>query len=513
MNVKNAPGGVEHIKSSSIETIRRINQVARDHYHNDHVDFDHAAYLRECYAVLIDFLCEELSDVPSTDQNLQTAYLFSALSYKNEESEKIDFVSHDDKAYNFVNEELENLFKPTIDKLLEDINVQRSISLTQTLLKDKRKGKDLFLYTGPAYAYPVTPRRRDELAKIDFFSLSKLTLDPNKEFEHFYSSNDRFISEFAVIIGASAKEPEVRKIGTLLWRYRQIQEIYQASVPGAEFLVHFIRPSFIESTYNVLLSLGTNRRLTVDQLSLIYLLVYRIISQTVIERTKEAEQFKRRASFSLTTHALKTELQTTIKPTIASAKQVVHNLALHSSELDLIITEIEEQYEDLFCMTAFVSLIDKAEDKKRFESAGLKEGLLSQAPVTIDIVEYCSAFNALNPHLDPIVLSTPQITPLQIRVYDSFFSTRVLRLFVNTVFENTTKFGRRDSGRINLRIMSSETQWVFENDTNDETVEVDQRSLRGNLKLFQLLLGNTNSGKLTVEGGQYKFTVTYEAIK
>ena len=164
-------------------------------------------------------------------------------------------------------------------------------------------------------------------------------------------------------------------------------------------------------------------------------------------------------------------------------------------------------------MTAFVSLIDKIEDKNRFEEAGLKEGLLSSGPQTIEIEEYCSTFNALNPHLEPIVLSITQLLPLKIQVYDSFFSLRVLRLFLSTIFENVTKFGMPEAGRINLRVTSSLSTCVFENDTNDETVEFDEKGLRGNLKLFQLLIANTNSGKLTIDPGDYKFRVTYEARK
>ncbi|PYS66794.1 MAG: hypothetical protein DMF69_25040, partial [Acidobacteria bacterium] len=124
--------------SNSIDTIRRINQVARDHYHNEeNVDFDHMAYLSGCFEALIDFFSNELSDKSCAGAEVDSEYLFSALSYKIEASEQIDFVKVNDKPYDYVTEGLESLFEPTIDNLLQDINDQKSISLTQTLLKDK----------------------------------------------------------------------------------------------------------------------------------------------------------------------------------------------------------------------------------------------------------------------------------------------------------------------------------------------------------------------------------------
>lgn len=511
---------IPHPRLNSIDTIRQLNVVARKYYHNENGEFNHESYIRECFECLLSFFSTELFVREGAER--ENAYLFAALTYKKEDSPKIALVKiTDGSGYYFaddVEQDLVNSFNRVIDELYQSIDNEQSMSVTKVLLKDKKRGKDLFLYSGEPYERPVKPGNPKVDARIAFFSLKDLTFDPTDSIEHFCKINQGPINDFREKLDQNA-EDEMKltetdeQIGVLLWHYKRLEKEHSVRRPGEEFLVHFIRPSFIDFGHNILLSLGTSRKLEADHLSMIYLLVYRIISQTFIEKTKEVERFKRRASFSLTTHALKTELDVSIMPKVNNVKKMLKELSLPAnSKLSKAVAELEEQYADLFCMTAFVSLIDKIESQSHFEDSGRIEGLLVEHQEAINISKYCAEYNKTNPQRDDIKVlgETPQ--PLCIKVYDSYFSAPALRLFLDTIFENVNKFGRRNNNKkIELYVSTSASEWTFENDTNDEKVEVDLRKIRGNLFLFNQLIERTNSGKLTINPpGEYKFKVTYQ---
>jgi len=282
---------------NSIDTIRQFNVIARRYYHNENVKFKHESYIRECFECLLSFFSTELFVGEGADR--ENAYLFAALTYKREDNPNIDLVKiTDGLGYYYaagVERGLANSLNLIIDELYQAIHKERSMSVTKALLKDKKRGKDLFLYSGAPYEPPVEPANPDVQAKIALFPLKDLAFDPADGEERFCEINKRQIADFRAQLDQNAemKLTETdQQIGVLLWHYKRMEKLYLSYRLGKEFLVHFIRPSFIDFGHNILLSLGTSRRLSVDQLSLIYLLVYRIVSQTVIEKTKQAEREK-----------------------------------------------------------------------------------------------------------------------------------------------------------------------------------------------------------------------------
>jgi hypothetical protein len=292
-------------RMNSIDTVRVLNRIARRHYHDDVVTYDHEKYLRECFACLQGFFATELNirrNESDPKPALENAYLFSAMTYKSEGSNQIGLIkvtdADDDLGYYFaegVKEELSGKFNPIIENLYEDIYAKRSISITEALLKDKREGKDLYLYSGQPYKPFVHPGKppRDVDARISFFCTSDLAYAAGDSQDHFTERNGEEIEKFRLkLTDPNRDDPDVtkEKVGTLLWYYRQLQEAYLSDHDGQEFVVHFVRPSFIEFGYNILLSLGTNHRLEADQLAFIYLLVHKIVSQTLVERTRQEEK-------------------------------------------------------------------------------------------------------------------------------------------------------------------------------------------------------------------------------
>ncbi len=282
---------------NSIDAIRRFNVIARKYYHNDDVSFNHEFYLRECFECLLSLFSTEL--YVGEGKKRENAYLFAALTYKKEANPNIELVKiTDDLGYYFaqdVEDDLKQSFNRIIAELYQDINQERSMSVTKALLRDKRWGKDLFLYSGQRYQEPIYPGNPEVQARIAFFSLSELKFTPGCTAGDFCKLNDDYINKFRESLDEDSEmklTDDDRQIGTLLWHYKRLEREYLARPGNREFFVHFIRPSFIEFGYNILLSLGTSRRLTFDQLSLIYLLVYRIVSQTVIEKIKQDRREK-----------------------------------------------------------------------------------------------------------------------------------------------------------------------------------------------------------------------------
>lgn len=326
----------------SIDTIRRLNVVARKYYHKENVKFNHESYIQECLECLLSFFSTEL--FVGEGANRENAYLFAALTYKKEENPKIELVRvADGLGYYFageVEQELEDSFNRIIGELYEAIHKRESMSVTKVLLKDKKRGKDLFLYSGDSYEAPVEPSNPAVDARIAFFPLKSLKFNPDESVERFCERNGGPIREFRDSLdhNAEMKLTETdQQIGVLLWHYKRMEEVYYRCRGGGEFLVHFIRPSFIDFGHNILLSLGTSRRLDVDQLSLIYLLIYRIVSQTVIEKTKQAEREKSSYYAFGIGHFLKHRISPVVSHLVDANKILAANYGIGGELQDSII--------------------------------------------------------------------------------------------------------------------------------------------------------------------------------
>lgn len=503
------------LQLNSIDTIRLLNLIARKYYHNDDGTFHHEAYLRDCFKCLLTFFSTELYVGESAER--ENVFLFAALTYKKEDSTRIELVKLDDGLGYYFNKdaeaELAALFNPVIEELYKAIYKKKSMSVTETLLKDKRRGKDLFLYSGKPYETPVDPSNEDVDARIAFFRLSDLAFVEDESIEKFCKSNSKQIGEFKKSLNKNSEidvADSDQQIGTLLWYYRQLQEKYLLKHQDKEFLVHFIRPSFIEFGYNILLSLGTNSRLNVDQLSLIYLLVYRIVSQTVIEKTKEAEKLKRKKSYSLTSHSFKTELSTTIIPQVNLVVDTIKESALYSNpKLNEHVDVLLEQSKELFRLTGLISLIDKIDKRDEFLESGHRDELISTTQEFIKIADYCSVYNLRHPNLDDIVVRG--YSTLSITVFDEFLSGQLIRLFYKTLFENIIIHGRRVDNKVYLDVSQTPNGYSFENETRKESFVIDDTKLTGNLLLFKTFIEETGSGKLHVKSENHKFNVVYES--
>lgn len=492
----------------SIRLIRAINRIAKDHFSSRETYFNPTPYLEECLDSLREYFRAELKG----------DYLFSALTLKKsvptverKDEEGIEIISRSkNEGYHFRDDVVEGTFEPIIGELIQAVENKSSISLTRSLLKDSH-GKLLFFYSEKEYDSPINPFESED-SKLALFSLSWLRLNPDgREFDRFLDANRRFIEKFKKMLTGKECLPEenLQQEGKLLWYYKKLQEAYRPVEPDKDFVVHFIRPAFIEFDHNVLLSLATSRQLEPHQLAFIALLIYRIVGQMAIEKTKEIEELRRKRSFSLTTHSLKTELNTTIVPQIGMVKDALRETPFPERlPLHKYVDDLERQGQNLFYMTGLITLVDKIGDKDTFVSSGLKQQLLVKAEEAINISQYCEEYNARNRRLAEIVISGAPDQSLSIKVYGVYLSRVLVKLFVDTIFENISLHGRRRNKKVELRVSHSDHVWTFENDTRIEKVEVDVSRLSGNLLLFQTFIEDTKSGTLVIDSGNHLFKVT-----
>jgi hypothetical protein len=284
-------------------------------------------------------------------------------------------------------------------------------------------------------------------------------------------------------------------------------------VPAPDHFFYLIKPTANHKQFNVVLALALRYPLVADEFHLLRLLIYRFVSEVAIKKLEEFEGLRRKKSFSLTTHALKTEINTTIKPKINNIKKEIDKLSLPIQHpLNKHVNDLKNRTKNLFCMASFITLIDKVKDKNEFVRSGSEgaDKLLVDKIEEIDIYEHCENYNLDNKKNDDIVILPKSCPRLSIKVYDVYFSKFALQNFLNTLFENLEKYGKRnENSEIELRISKTSLSWEFENDQKDIT-EIDESKLTGNLLLFQVLIEDTESGKFSIDSSGDKFKVIYE---
>lgn len=483
----------------TIELIRFINKQANIVYGGKDASFNHADYIMYCSDAFANYFKKILGD----------NYLFSTLSAWNRKKADDVFFANPDKRYDY-NNNVESIFKPIIegleentDSLLNDIHQKKSISITRYLLQESY-GFDLFFEGNTLYRKSIKSKNQD--AKIYFFPLNNLLLSENTF--QFQNKNKDIIESFIAKIKIS-KENEneniFEKTSRLLWYYRKMQVEYFKEVEGKDFIVHFIRPSFIDFDHNMLLSLATNRLLIEEELATIDLILFKIVGLMATERVKEVEALKTKTMFSLTTHSLKTHLNTTVIKTLNSFDDKLNNYP----GLKNAFEEHRREVKTLFHLTELLSLTDKIDNKDKFYEAGVNTELLSKEMVSYNLKGHLQKFNDRNRTSFSIEIS-PEIEmfDFSIPVYGLFFGEKLLELFFNTIFENIAAYGKPDNKKKILFIEINEGHWKFTNAIVDESVEFDEQQVKGNLSLFKKLIEETKSGTFCVpKPKNYEFKI------
>jgi len=317
--------------------VDQLNNAARKYYLTNSPKPDHQKYLEECFDHLNGHLKKALAG----------KYLFSALTSTSKSDRKVVSVASSNTSetgYDF-DENIQQILEPRIKLLLADVNLERCISLTSTLLDDPQNGRDLILQSRDDYV-----AIQDQRPKTQIFTTRPIVFSEN--FEDFMSSheNGQEIKRFRGLIKAFG-EFDNETIGRLIWHYKKLETL--CAYAKQAFFVHFIRPSFIEFDNNILLSLATNEVIDPQSLLVIDLLVYRIASQMAIEKTKEADKIENLKLVSNSIHSIKTGTNILLSPALNSLAEEFdgHYLvrkALEARDQLLTVTEIINLISKLF---------------------------------------------------------------------------------------------------------------------------------------------------------------------
>lgn len=250
------------------------------------------------------------------------------------------------------------------------------------------------------------------------------------------------------------------------------------------------------------------------------LLIHEMVNSLVEEKAslyKQVQDLKTQTMFSLTTHSLKTHLNTTV---IKEKNAFLDKLQNHDELKEDFQMYLGKEVDTLFRLTEVLSLVDKIKDKRKFIDAAKGTALLSESMVTYNLENHLIQFNRRKnierTEPDIKICSTSShfdCFQLPIKLYGLYLGKDLMELFFNTIFENIVVYGKPESGYRNLAINTESNKIVFSNKTKDKTVQIDETSLTGNYRLFKKLLEDTSSGTLSippVSNHEFKIIITYE---
>lgn len=483
-----------------LEIFRKVNELADAHYTNEqsrHVDF-----LSACHKALAEYFEEYFKD----------GFIFSALSFsKNNELHYVDEATDNGYIFNKGSvknwEELSALFT----EYIKEVSDKEIISITKILLNKNNTAarKDLFFTccANCKYQIDILSNGNEENTKVFEYQLGTF----NDDKESYYNSNRTKLDKFHEAFSNGSYEQSKGLYDKYIWDYHQLADKYKTGNDKSDFLLHFIKPSIAELDYGLLLSLATNQQLKSDELAFVNLILYRVVSQTATEKMREAERLKTKTMFSLTTHSLKTHLDTGVIKLKNAFKDKLSSYPTLLNEF----SELDEETEELRKLTSLLSLIDKIDDENEFKKEATKSNLLTKSNANYNLSEHLIRFNSGHAAMPDIeVKSAIEIEKfsLSLPIFGMYFSDRLLKLFFNTLFENVISYGKHDKNKIALTIETESGCWTFSNETEDETIPFDPTKVKGNLRLFQLLIEETNSGSFLIDNFQkHKFKIEIRA--
>jgi transposase-like protein len=499
-----------------LKAFREIKKVAQLHYFSTdgsdkRTHFEKGVeYLSQCQAILYNYF--------KSNKELSGKIIYSTLSYIDHREKKQthtaliannDFKSGyywNDNIPNFGNEEIakaDGFFKTFIG----DINQNKLISLTNILF-DRNKFK------APDFIISNCKIKKDDVYTLG--SSVSYQEEPLCHFQYhkkkgvFYTQYKSSINSFIDVYNQEKvsvlNSDYFGKVKNYFIRYLQAIDLFnEFGLKNVNF--NFIKPFLEGNEYNVLLTVAANDQLTNSERAVINLFLYKIVSYMASDlQTLKAENadLRRRKSFSLTTHSLKTHLNTTVVITKNAFNDTLTGYPLLKEEFK----EHSREVDTLFHLTELLSLIDKIDNSEKFKKAAT-EVLFTDTKVSYNFKEHLDKFNQRH-NTFPDLISIPTIEKFEfdLTIYELFFGEKLLELFFNTIFENLLAYGKPNKDcKKELRIDITENSWTFKNDTLNKVVSVDEEKLTGNLELYRKLINETKSGLFSINTGEFKFEI------
>lgn len=499
----------ERLNISTLQLIRDLNALSEYHYSKTSIQpHDHQAYLKDCNEKLYKFFLDYFND----------CFLFSALSFIDRTDGTIKIAEGNGQHithYNFVPFNNYNEVASEIHAALKEIEDNKLVSMTKILLSENNKF-DLF-FSDEIYSSEIINNN----AKILNLPLSEFKVE--KTGESFYKAHKQQIDNFCIELEAKTRFFNFANdnMGKFIWHFKKIASLYSSANNNKPFLIHFIRPSIIEFNYNLLLSLATNRTLSVEELSFVDLFIYRIVSQMVTEQLSEAQKLKSLNSISFATHAIKTTLQGVLLP---QAQVTLENVVPeYRSKQEKYIRDIQ----DIMKLTELVNVSSKivaGYSKREICENLLQTGLLS-SPEDISYSEVnlsdilnniISLNNELGNRTFIPLLEMDCLIPFDfLKIENYILNEKFYRHFCLTAFENFYTHGvgsKNWCDKISISYMNAKI--IVSNKIKlKNKSQLENREITGNIALYKNIVEKTfKVGKVVPELKGDNYTLTIEKI-
>lgn len=498
-----------------LKLIRKINQLSEHYYSNtSERPHNHTAYLKDCNIQLFDFFMKYFGQ----------SFLFSALSYINHTDSHIR-IAEGNKAdekyktnYNFNTRDLIGFdsLASEINNSLKEIEDVHMVSMTRILLSAKNRYDLFFLDNSGKYDQEIIC----EGGKILALNLSELEQKNSADEFYRFPSNKKRIDNFgnALTTKTGFWNFALDNMGKYIWHFKKMSMIYKSTNNDKPFIIHFIRPSITEFNYNLLLSLATNRCLTAEELALVDLFIYRIVSQMVVEKLDEAQKLKSLNSISFATHAIKTTLQGTLLPQAQITLGKV--IGDYKAQQKKYINEIK----DLIKLTELINVSSKIvagtsqeEISKNLEQTGLLTEISGHNISEIDLGTILNNIieqnNSVGERTSVCLFNKGCIIPFNFLTIQKFYlNEKFYKHFCLTVFENFYTYGvgaKNFCDRIDMEYADSKIT-ITNIIKGKYQKKLEGNELTGNLGLYKNIIEKTfKAGKInhSIEKGIYTLTI------
>lgn len=336
----------------SLQVLRDIQDATLENYDTDTNRHFHQTFLKTCSGILDKYLREIFKD----------DYLYSGISYRSDDG-SVELVEDQSRLGYYFGDRCSDSFKEKVNIIFEKAKSKKTINLTNVLLKAKPPFDYYFLFGSSEDAYNKVWSQTPARCYDKYFLIDKL--EYKEKLEDFISldkeagqQNRKIINDF-IDIFKGLQTVDFEKIADYLYNYRVLAKQYQDDFNDTNYVLHLISPGGItEFQYNLLLSLATKRPLTREEHANINFILYRIVSQTAIEKIKEAEQLSAINMVNYSVHKIKTELNFRVR---RHASNLLHLVKVEDRKY---CTALINAIDTTIKRASFVNIISKIAENK-----------------------------------------------------------------------------------------------------------------------------------------------------
>lgn len=285
--------------------------------------------------------------------------------------------------------------------------------------------------------------------------------------------------------------------------YRRYETFYNLDIDKKnDFFIYFIKPYSNHIYFGSVYLLGVKKQLKKNDFHYLRLLIHRITSEIAIDKFKIIDQLMAKTSFSVTSHSLKTQINSNIKTPFQEILTHCKEKHFKDHKLNIMASDLYEEILELRDLTGVLSLVDKKNNSIEFQASGKNDSLLQDTlPEHLNLKIFIDEFNTKNPSDESVVLSGKSIFQFEIKLYESFASNILIKLLLNTILENILKHGKAENGLLNLNFEVNSYGWKFWNKSKKTKLltagQKDYEQLKGNLSLFNLLINERQGSSVT----------------